>query len=299
MRPVATWSAWPAGFGLVLAQSAGLLLPAALYVVLDVAYLVAVVIMVRSTGSARDRASSTLATVGAGAFALVALLGRADARHPGPMLLTSSLQLVVAIVVLGAAARLAMRSALQCPPSEHCRRPAGLGVLALLLATGGHLVDLIGRWIVMASAGVSGDAEAAARVAVGYVPGAAPAPSVLGYAIVLLDLLQVACVVLTFLGFGGLAVALGRAGGLSPFAARHISRAGYWLAGLVAAATVLPMVLPGTPHSMAMWTSFVLAAPLLSTLLPYVTGVALIGERARGGGFTITGGAHVTAEPVV
>jgi hypothetical protein len=105
-----------------------------------------------------------------------------------------------------------------------------------------------------------------------------------------LDLVQVAYVVLAYLGFAALAVALGRAGLLGRAVARPVAVGGWGLAALVPAGAVLALV-PGAGllTTVAAWTSLVLTIPFMTTLLPHVLGVGLLAEA----------GSPAASEPVL
>ena len=153
-------------------------------------------------------------------------------------------------------------------------------MLALVIGSGGYLVNLLARWAVVLSgaADLQAAVEDSAWVAYAYLPGLDTEPTFLGYLLVLFDLLQLAYVVLTYLGFGALASALGRAGHLRARAARRIGLAGAGLAGVATVAAVLA----GSVGTVAAWAAFVLTIPFMTTLLPCALGLALLRSRATG-----------------
>src|SRR3954454_18133822 len=75
-----------------------------------------------------------------------------------------------------------------------------------------------------------------------------------------------AYVVLTYVGFAGLASALGGTGLVAGPVARAVGRGGVGLAGLTAAAAVVAGMLPGAAASVAAEVAFVLTIPFMSTL---------------------------------
>jgi hypothetical protein len=271
---------WPIGLVLVLAHTMGGLLPAPVFAAVAVAYLACAVALVRRAGGAGDRTAAALVLAGPALFALAGLTGIPTARHPGAMLANAAVLLAVAVVLLVAATRLALR----VPPGPG-RAPAALGVLALVVGSGGYLVNLVARWAVVLSGatGMQAAVEDTAWQAHAYLPGLDTAPTFVGLLLVLVDLLQLVYVVLSCLGVAALAVALGRTGALSPSAARWIPLTGVAMTALVAVAAVLAPLLPAPAGTVAAWAGFVLTIPFMSTLLPFAVGIGLLRQHPRTG----------------
>jgi hypothetical protein len=192
------------------------------------------------------------------------------------MLLNAVVLAAVAVTLMIAATGLALRCG-----AGPARTPAALGMLALVIGSGGYLVNLLARWAVVLSgaADLQAAVEDSAWVAYAYLPGLDTEPTFLGYLLVLFDLIQLAYVVLTYLGFGALASALGRAGILRARAARRIGLAGAGLAGVATAAAVLAGSVGPAVGTVAAWTAFVLTIPFMTTLLPGALGLALLRGR--------------------
>ena len=194
---------------LALASALRPTVPLAVSAGLNLVYVVGVVALVRALGGRADRPASALVLAGAGIFALAGLTGEPTAREPGIMLLNAAVLAAVAVTLMIAGTGLALRCA-----TGPARTPAALGMLALVIGSGGYLVNLLARWAVVLSgaAELQAAVEDSSWVAYAYLPGLDTEPTFLGYLLVLFDLLQLTYVVLTYLGFGALASALGRAG---------------------------------------------------------------------------------------
>lgn len=272
-RPVriAAWLGWPTGLILAVAHASGAL-PTPVFGALALAYLAGTMLLLRRLGGLQDRASAALVLAGPVVFAVAGFTGAPTARLPPAMLANAAVLLVAAVTVLVAAVVLALRV------GPEGRVPAALGVVALVVGSSGYLLNLLARGAVVASgaAGQQVAVEDTAWVASAYLTGLAPEPTYLAFLLVWLDLMQLAYVVLTYLGFAGLATALGRGGTVAAPVARAIRCWGVVLGGLVVAAAVGAAVLPGTAGSIAAWTAFVLTIPFMSTLLPYAFGMGLL-----------------------
>jgi hypothetical protein len=267
----AAWLGWPTGLVLALAHAAGAL-PTPAFGVLAAAYLAGVVLLVRHLDGARDRAAAALVLVGPTVFTLAGLTGAPTARLPAVMLANAAVLLAAAATVLGAAVVLALRAG----PENRPR--AALAVAALVVGSSGYLLNLLARGAVVASGAVDQQVavEDTAWVASAYLTGLPPGPTHLAFLLVWLDLVQVAYVVLAYVGFAGLVSALDGTGLVAGPVARAVGRGGVGLAGVTAAAAVGAGVLPGTAASVAAEVAFVLTIPFMSTLLPYALGIGLL-----------------------
>jgi hypothetical protein len=259
--------AWPLGLVLILAYSLGELVPPAVFLPIDAALAVAYVVVLRRLGVARDPAIAALAGAGVGLFVLVGVVGPPTAAEPLAMLLNAVALLGVAVALLGAAVSLARRLG---------SGPAVLAAVALAVGSVGYLLNLLARWAVVVAGAAPAQAvvEDRAWTASSYLRGLDGEPSYLTFLLVWFDLIQVAYIVLAYLAFAGLAVALRRDGRLTARVTRFTTTAGWTMAGLVVVgAAVAP--LDGPLGTVGAWTAFVLTIPFMSTLLPHVLGVAL------------------------
>lgn len=265
------YAAWPLGLVLVLAYTMGGALPRPLFLLLDLALAVGYALVLRRV--ARDPAATALAVAGVGLFVLVGVVGPPTAREPLYMLLNAVVLLAVAVTLLVATTKLALRA-----PNG----PTALAVLALAVGSVGYLLNLLARWAVVLSGAAPAQAavEDRAWMASSYLRGLDGDPSFVTYLLVWFDLIQVAYLVLGYLAFAGLALGLRRTHALPARFARGIAVAGWMLAALVCAgAAVAP--LDGPIGTVGAWTAFVLTIPFMSTLLPHVLGVALLDRASR------------------
>lgn len=271
VRPRATaalWLAWPVGLALALGHLLGGLLPGPVFVVVDAAYVLAVVVALRGARAPRDHAALALLGAGVGVFALASLTGGPTARHPTAMLLNAAALLAVAVALAVGAFALAHRFQ---------RLPAVLGAAAVGIGSAGYLLNLLARWAVVLAGAAPQQAavEERAWMANVYLRGLDGVPDTMSLLLVWLDLMQVAYVVLAYAGFAGLAVAAGRAGAVSGRAAGAVAAVG-WVA---AAGTVLCAVLAPVSAVFAE-AAFVLTIPFMSTLVPALLGCALLAGPA-------------------
>ena len=283
MRPgqrAAAWAAWPVGLLLVLAHTLGEVFPLPVFLLLDAAYVAGVLLLMRALRAGEDRTAAALVLAGPAVFALAGLTGVPTARYPGAMLLNAVVLLAAAAVLLVAAGRLALRA------GAPGRAPALLAVVALVVGSTGYLANLLARWAVVASgaSGLQASVEDAAWFASEYLSGLPGEPGYLAFVLVWIDLLQLAYVVLAYLGSGALALALGRSGAVPRGTARAVAVAGPVLAGLVVAAAAVAGGVAGPPGAVAAWAALVLTIPFMSTLLPHVLGIGLLRAARRPAG---------------
>lgn len=269
---VAAWAAWPIGLVLILAHTMGGVFPVPVFLVLDAAYVAGILLLVRALRGRNDRVAAALVLAGPGVFALAGLTGVPTAQRPGAMLLNAVVLLAAAGTLMVVAVRLALRT------GALGRAPAALAVVALVVGSPGYLGNLLARWAVVASgaAGLQVAVEDSAWFASEYLPGLAGEPTFLVFLLVWFDLLQLAYVVTTYLGFGALAVALGRSGAIPARAGRAVGAAGAGLAGLALLGGVLAGAVEGVPGTVAAGAAFVLTIPFMTTLLPYALGVVVL-----------------------
>ena len=181
------YAAWPLGLVLVLAYTMGGAVPRPLFLLLDLALAVGYALVLRRV--ARDPAATALAVAGVGLFVLVGVVGPPTAREPLYMLLNAVVLLAVAVTLLVATTKLALRA-----PNG----PTALAVLALAVGSVGYLLNLLARWAVVLSGAAPAQAavEDRAWMASSYLRGLDGDPSFVTYLLVWFDLIQVAYLVL-------------------------------------------------------------------------------------------------------
>jgi hypothetical protein len=272
MVRVALWLAWPVGLVLALGHLLGGLLPGAAFVVVDAAYVLAVVVTLHLGRWTHRRAALALLGAGVGIFALASLTGVPTARQPTAMLLNAAVLFAAAVALAVGAFTLAYRMS---------TLPALLGAAAIAVGSAGYLLNLLARWAVVLAGAAPQQAavEDRAWVANVYLRGLDGGPDTMSLLLVWLDLMQVAYVVLTYAGFAGLAVAAGRADAVSGRAARRIATVGWVAAGLTVVCAVL-----APASAVAAEAAFVLTIPFMSTLVPALLGCALL-THTRAGAF--------------
>ena len=218
------YAAWPLGLVLVLAYTMGGAVPRPLFLLLDLALAVGYALVLRRV--ARDPAATALAVAGVGLFVLVGVVGPPTAREPLYLLLNAVALLAVAVTLLVATTKLALRA-----PNG----PTVLAVLALAVGSVGYLLNLLARWAVVLSGAAPAQAavEDRAWIASSYLRGLDGDPSFVTYLLVWFDLIQVTYLVLAYLAFAGLALGLRRTHALPARFARGIAVAGWILAALV------------------------------------------------------------------
>ena len=252
-----------------MATAVGLPLPVTLPlgVALAVAY---ALVVYRLAGRRPDPPALGLATAGVGLFVLVGFVGPPTAAEPANMLLNAVVLLGSAVALLWATSAIALR--LRSGPAV---------TAAVLLGAGsvGYLLNLLARWAVVLSGAAPAQAavEDQAWMASAYLRGLDGEPSYLTYLLVWFDLVQVAYLVLSYASAVALAVALGRAGLLPARFSAVAARTGVALAVLVCAAAIVAAS-DGPVGTVAAWTAFVLTIPFMSTLLPHLIGVGLLGS---------------------
>lgn len=275
---VVLWAAWPVGLVLALGHLLGGLLSDPVFAVLDIAYVAAVLLAVRVAvmpgGSAvmPDRAGLALLGAGVAVFALASLTGGPTADRPTAMLLNAAALFAVAVTLMVAAVAVAHRGG---------GLPAVLGVAAVGIGSVGYLLNLLARWAVVLSGAAPQQAavEDRAWIASAYLRGLDGTPDLMTVLLVWLDLIQVAYLVLAYLGFAALAAALGRTGAISGRAARAIAATGTAAATVTTVAALVAAGLPGAAGAVAASVAFVLTIPFMSTLVPALLGVALLTHR--------------------
>ncbi len=252
---------WPAGLLLTLLHAGAGVIPTPVFLLLDVAYLAAVVVAFRHAGRALP-----LLAAGVVIFALAPFTGIPTAAEPDAMLANAALLLAAAIMLLAGTGLLTagLRSA-----------PALLAVVVMAVGTAGYLANLLARFAVVLAGAAPAQAavEDQAWQAYAYLVGLPGEPSTLTVLLVWLDLMQASYVVLSYVATGLLAVALAGAGRIGARAGRGVAvaAAGLTLTTLVGATAAIAL-----DSAVGAWTVFVLTIPFMSTLLPHVVGLAVV-----------------------
>jgi hypothetical protein len=296
------WAGWPVGLVLILAHSLGGVLTKPVFAVVIALYAAAVLLAVRALGGFADRTAAAWFLAGPGIFVLAGLTGPPTADAPTPMLLNAVVLLAAAAVLMAGAVHVRERinggaghvrehiDGRAVHVREHIdggagRAPAALAVVGLAIGSALYLANLLARWAVVRSgaAGAQAAVEDRAWMAAEYLRGLDGEPAPLTVLLVWWDMSQLAYLVLTYLAFAGLAVALGRAGAIPARRARAIAACGIGLAATVTASAALAADLPGAAGTVAGWTAFVLTIPFMSTLPAYLLGGAMISTRRAAG----------------
>jgi hypothetical protein len=284
------WAVWPVGLVLTLAYAGAALLPLPVFLILDLAYVVAVAVAVRRAGSA----TAPLTVPAALIFSLAALTGAPTARQPGAMVANAA--------VLGAAAGVLLIGVVLITAQlwdGPGRGPAAVATVTLAIGTTCYLINLIARFAVVlaGAAPAQANVEDTAWQAHAYLRGLDGEPSPLTLLLVWLDLLQSSYLVLTYLAAALVAMALYRAGWITAGPTRVVATLGILLAIAATAGGVLGSVsaeLGAAGASIA----FALTIPFMSTLLPSLLGAAIGGrpESRQGRHWTAPlGQAHLAA----
>jgi hypothetical protein len=122
--------------------------------------------------------------------------------------------------------------------------------------------------------------EDTAWVAFEYLRGLNPPPDFIGYLLVWMDLLQLAYVASTFLAVAAMSRLLrGRA--ISNRVGRGLIFAGNSLAAVIVAGVACAVILPRQFDAVPAWAAFVASIPFMTTLLPFLLGLALLNEPTR------------------
>ncbi|MGN9913880.1 hypothetical protein ACTMTJ_40730 [Phytohabitans sp. LJ34] len=261
------WAVWPVGLLLTVAYAVAELVPLPVFLILDLAYLAAVAVVVRHAGTLAGLLVAPAGLI----FSLAALTGAPTAREPVAMVANAGALAAAGTVLLVGAVFVCVR-VWEGPG----RGPAALAVTAVVVGTTCYLVNLLARAAVV----LSGFAPAQAAVedrawqAHVYLRGLDGEPDLLTLLLVWLDLMQVAYVVLAYLGAALLAVAAHRAGWLATRPTRGVVALSAGMAAVASVAAVLGAT-PGPFGAAAAGAAFALTIPFMSTLPPALLGAAL------------------------
>jgi hypothetical protein len=212
-----------------------------------------------------------------GLFAIVGFTGIPRAGEPDLMMLNTAALLGAAVVLLAAVISLLWihRSSSQVA--------VALPFVALfLVGTALYVVNLLARFAVVLSGAAPQQAavEDTAWVAYEYLRGLDQAPDFMSYLLVWMDLLQLAYAVSAFLAVAAVSRLLGGQliwEGLG----RGLRLAGNSLAMVIVAGVAFAVVLPGQFDAVPAWAVFVASIPFMTTLLPFVLGLALLRGSSR------------------
>ena len=263
MRTV-VWATWPVGLLLVIAYAEGLI-PAGVFLAIDAAYVMAVVMAARRIGAP----AAWFVVPGALIFSVAAWTGIPTARRPGLLLANAAVLALAAVVLLAAVVIVASR--LWDGPG---REPAALAIVVLVVGSAGYAANLLARFGVVLSGAAPAQAavEDTAWQAHAYLRVLDGPPDAFTTLLVWLDLLQFAYVLAAYLAVGLLAVALGRAGQLARPMAWTVAGSG----GAFSLAAIL-LAVAAPVSAAAAGVAFALTIPFMSTLLATVLAGGLAG----------------------
>lgn len=268
------WASWPVGFGLIMAHTLGGLLgtPMFLLVITVYAGVLAVALRIRGLDTGPRRDAALLVLAGPVIFVLAGLTRPPTALAPGPMLLNG------AVLALSAGALIVAATGLVLDRGR-LDRAGGLGVLVLLVGTGGWVVNLVSRWAVVLSGAstVQAAVEAEAWTAMVYLRGLPGPPDPMSFLLVWMDLLQVVYVALAYAGFALISVPVARRGLVGRQPATVIIAVATAMAGLVLTTAAISAWV-GPAGLVSAWTAFMLTIPFMSTLVPYLLGASMLGH---------------------
>lgn len=286
MARTTTWIAlsmmWPVGLLLVVANMEVAAISMPVFVFLDVAYLAGSLWLLRRVRSHRvDAENARIATIlvlnGVGLFAIVGFTGIPSAGEPDLMMLNTAALLGAAVVLLFAVTSLLWRH--RCSPQLTSVVPV---VALLVVGSTLYSVNLLARFAVVLSGAAPQQAavEDTAWVAFEYLRGLNAAPDFMGYLLVWLDLLQLAYVVTAYLTVAAMSRLLsGHV--ISNGIGRGLQFAGNTLAAVIVIGVACAIVLPRQFDAVPAWAAFVASIPFMTTLLPYLLGLALLSGPSR------------------
>ena len=264
---LATLLTWPAGLMLVVATMEIDAMTAPVYVAVAGAYAACVLALLRRWDARRDRRATTLVVLAPALFVGVGFAGPPTADEPGLMLLNTAALLVVALALLVVAVQVVV---------DHRASPYVAAVVpALVVFVMGSTVycaNLVARVAVVLSGASEQQAavENRAWVAFEYLRGLDGSPDSMAYLLVWFDLLQLAYVASSFVAFAAIARLLRHPG---------IRGGALGLAAVLVVGVVAAAALPREADLVPAWAAFVTSIPFMSTLPPFLLGVAML--RAR------------------
>lgn len=264
---VAVGALWPAGVLLALAHQEVAAVTTPVFLALDACYLaVALAVLVRLRAHRRG-ALGVLAAAPVVLFAVAGYTGEPSGAEPSELLLNTAVLLVVAVSLLLAVAALVLRHR-----GSAVALPAAVALVALLVASAGYLVNLLGRVAVVLTGLAERQASLEDRswVASEYLRGLPTEADPLAYLLTWMDLVQLGYVVAAYAGTAGLARLLRAEGVVSRGTGRLVERAGWAGAVLLTGAIALAVGLPRDLDAVPAGAAFALSIPFMTTLLPFV-----------------------------
>ena len=242
------WLIAPIGLALTVLFGMERLVPLAVFLPLEAAYLALTVLLVRAGGRA-----GLFAVPAAVLFVPVAWIGPPSADDPAVLVLNTTALLAAAVALVVVTAIWAR----SVPGTT-----AWLSVLLLALGTAGYLANLVSRYAVVLAGATSQQAAVEDRAwqAYSYLRGLDGPADFVTFLLVWMDLLQLVYIVSCYVSAALLVLALHRAGRLR---SRLLAIVGIVLAGLVVLGMATGSVLPAGAY-----LAFGLTIPFMSTILP-------------------------------
>ncbi len=273
---LATLLTWPAGLLLVVANMEIDAVTPPVYVALAALYAAGVFSLLRTWDAHRDRTATVLVALAPGLFVSVGFAGPPTADEPGLMLLNTAALLIVALALLLAAIRIVV---------EHrASRYLGSvipGVVLLVMGSTLYLANLVARVAVVLSGAAEqqGAVEDRAWVAFEYLRGLEGSPDFVTYLLVWLDLLQLAYLATTYVAFAAVARLLQGHGLIPERLGTGIRRGTHALSAILVLGVAAALLLPRDADLVPAWAAFVTSIPFMSTLPPFLLGVAMLRSR--------------------
>ena len=249
------WVIPPIGLALTVLFGMERVVPLAVFVPVEVAFLALTVVLIRALGRA-----GLLAVPAAVLFVPVAWIGPPTADDPAVLVLNTTALLAAAVMLLVATVVWV---------GEVPGTAGRLSVVLLVIGTAGYLANLMSRYAaVLAGASAQQAAvEDEAWQAYSYLQGLDGPADFMTFLLVWMDLLQLVYIVCCYLSAALLVVALHRAGRLGN---RVLAVVGLALAGLVVLGMATGSVLPAGAY-----LAFGLTIPFTSTILPVLMAAQL------------------------
>lgn len=274
---VALGTLWPTGAVLAVAHQEVTALTTPVFLVLDVAYVVAATVLLLRLGAHRRGPLVMLAAAPVALFAIGGLTGAPTGEEPDLLAVNTAILLAVAVVLALSGTSLVLR---------HRRSPAtgfaAAAVVLLLLGTAGYLVNLGSRFAVVLTGLSERQATLEDRywVAAEHLRGLPPSPDLLAYLLTWMDLVQIGYVAAAYVAAAGLARLLGAERVVAPRTGRVVEACAWAGAGLLIAATALAAVLPRDRDAAPAGVAYALSIPFMTTLLPFVLAVTALARAA-------------------
>ena len=273
---LATLLTWPAGLLLVVANMEVDAVTPPVYVALAALYAAGVFSLLRTWDAHRDRATAVLVALAPGLFVSVGFAGPPTAEEPGLMLLNTAALMIVALALLLAAIQVVVEH--RASPYIGAVIPA---VVLLVMGSTLYLANLVARVAVVLSGAAEQQAavEDHAWVAFEYLRGLEGSPDFMTYLLVWLDLLQLAYVATTYVAFAAIARLMQGHGLVPDRLGAGIRTGAKTLVAILVLGVAAALLLPRDADLVPAWAAFVTSIPFMSTLPPFVLGVAMLRSR--------------------